>query len=171
VITYRSTHCRKCKVNHWPPEHRLKIRRATSLTMIGRMPANIQREGKFGNVKRGWFDINGRRLFFRSMWEANYALYLDFLVKQNQIVSWEYEPDVFIFDKIQFGTRSYRPDFKVHNPSGTVEYHEVKGWMTPKSKTQLNRMRIYHPAVKLIVIDRKSYGDIEKKRGKAIGFL
>jgi hypothetical protein len=32
-------------------------------------------------------------------------------------------------------------------------------------------MRIYLPAVKLIVIDRKSYGDIEKKLGKAIGFL
>jgi hypothetical protein len=90
---------KKCKVNHWPPEHRLKIRRATSLTMIGRMPADIQREGKFGNVKRGWFDINGWRLFFRSTWEANYALYLDFLVKQNQIVSWEYEPDVFIIDR------------------------------------------------------------------------
>jgi len=114
----------------------------------GKMPHSMMRPGKFGNVQRGWFNINGKRMFFRSKWEVNYALYLDFLVKQNEIKRWEYEKDVFIFEKINFGTRSYRPDFKVTNNNGSVEYHEIKGWMTPKSKTQLKRMTKYYPEIK-----------------------
>ena len=128
------------------------------------------REGKFGNIKRGWFKIEDKEMFFRSKWEANYVLYLNFLIKQLQIKKWEYEKDVFIFDKIKFGTRSYRPDFKIFNNDGNIEYHEIKGWMTPKSKTQLNRMRIYYPKIKLIIIDRKIYDDIVKKVGKALNF-
>jgi len=72
----------------------------------GIMPKNLQYPGHY---KNGYYDINGKRIFFRSKWEANVALYLDFLVKQKQIKEWTYEEDVFIFEKIKFGTRSYRP--------------------------------------------------------------
>lgn len=129
------------------------------------------REEKFRNVQRGWFDINGKRIFFRSKWEANYALYLDFLVKNKQIKKWEYEKDIFLFEKIKNGTRSYRPDFKIYNLDETYHYDEVKGWLTPKSKTQLNRMRIYYPKIVLNVIDRKSYGAIKRKIGKILHFF
>ena len=76
------------------------VRVKQSNALAGRIPKNTLMVGRFGNVKRGWFDIAGKRLFFRSKWEANYALYLNFLVKQKQIKDWNYEKDVFIFHKI-----------------------------------------------------------------------
>ena len=127
-------------------------------------------EGKFANIKRGWFDINGQEMFFRSIWEANYALYLDFLVKIGEIRAWKYEARTFLFDKIITGTRTYKPDFEVLTKNGSIEYHEVKGWMTPKSNTQLKRMKKYHPKVKVIVIDQKAYTDIKNKIGKMLKF-
>jgi hypothetical protein len=150
LISYGATTCNPCKV--------------------GTIPPAIRKEGSFLHIKRGWFNINGKRMFFRSTWEANYALYLDFLVKQNEITSWEYEVDVFIFHKIQSGTRSYRPDFKV-KIGDRFEYHEVKGWMLPKNRTQFRRMRIYYPDVKLIVVDRVAYADLKKKLGKMLSFF
>ena len=130
----------------------------------------MNKPGKFGNIARGYYEINGKNLFFRSRWEANYALYLDWLKKRNEIKQWEYEADTFIFEGIKSGTQSYKPDFKVILNDGSVEYHEVKGWMTPKSKTQLKRMAKYHPNVKLILIDKCSYADIENKLGRMLGF-
>ena len=85
--------------------------------------------------------------YFRSSWEANYARYLNFLVKQKEIVKWEYEPDTFEFLKIKRGTRFYTPDFKVFKNDGTFEYHEVKGWNDDKSKTRAARMVRYFPKV------------------------
>ena len=109
-------------------------------------------------------------MYFRSKWEANYALYLDFLIKNKQIKDWEYEKDVFVFDKINFGTRSYRPDFKIKNNDNSIEYHEVKGYMDGRSKTKLRRMLKYYPEIKLILIDQKVYLDIAKKIGKMLNF-
>lgn len=124
----------------------------------------------YSRGRMGTYEINGRQMFFRSLWEVNYALYLDFLVKQKQIKSWEYEVDTFWFEAIKRGVRSYKPDFKILNRDDSIEYHEVKGWMDTKSKTKLARMEKYHPSVKLILVDESSYKDIKKKLGKAIGF-
>lgn len=100
-------------------------------------------------------DLGG--LYVRSAWEANYARYLNWLQAQGEILSWEFEPDTFEFHRIKRGTRFYTPDFKVTNKDGSVEYHEVKGWMDPASKTKLDRMGRYYPAVKIIVIDGPVY--------------
>lgn len=124
----------------------------------------------YSHAKRGYYDINGKTIYFRSGWEANYALYLDWLVKQKQIKSWTFEEDTFWFEKIKRGVRSYQPDFKIKNLDNTIEYHEVKGYMDNKSKTKINRMRIYYPKIKLIVIDQRCYQDIKKKMGIALGF-
>lgn len=169
-ITHEATYCDRCKCNHWTKEHREKISKKTSLTLTGKMPKNILRPGKFGNILRGYFDINGKNMFFRSKWEANYSLYLDFLVNKNNIKSWSYESRVFIFEKIKLGTRSYRPDFEIINNDGSVEYHEVKGWMTPKSKTQLRRMKIYYPEIKVTLVDSVFYRDLSNKLGKLLKF-
>jgi len=168
-IGYGYTHCNKCKVKDRTKEHWEKIHLATKKTMTGKMPKNIMREGKFNNIVRGFFNINGKKMFFRSKWEANYALYLDFLVKQKQISKWEYEADVFIFEKIKLGTRSYRPDFKIFNNNGNIEYHEVKGWLMPRNKTQFKRMSKYYPDIKLIIIDGKCMRDVQNKVGKLCG--
>lgn len=124
----------------------------------------------YQEIQRGGYSCSKGEMYFRSKWEANYALYLDFLVKQKQIKDWEYEADVFIFHKISFGTRSYRPDFKVFTNNDEIEYHEVKGYMDPKSKTKLKRMAKYYPEVKLILIDTPVYNSIKKSIGKMLNF-
>ena len=136
----------------------------------------IQKMGKFqsnySRCKRGTYNINGKDVYFRSMWEANYALYLDFLIDQKQdIVSWEFEVDTFWFEAIKRGVRSYKPDFKVHLKDGSVEYHEVKGWMDARSKTKLKRMAKYYPLVEMVLIDSKPYKEILKKLDGIIPFF
>jgi len=150
-------------LNHRPrAPQSLEHRKKTSDRLSGKMPVNLARAGRFGNIQRGWFRVNGRRMFFKSKWKANYALYLAFLKKQRQIKNWQYEPDVFIFHKIQFGTRSYRPDFKVTNSFGDIEYHEVKGWMDAQSKTKLRRMAKYYPKIKIVLIDSTKMKELSK---------
>lgn len=105
-------------------------------------------------------DLGG--LYVRSSWEANYARYLNWLVAQRQIASWEYEVDTFEFQKIKRGTRFYTPDFKIHNPDGSIEYHEIKGYMDKRSATKLRRMAKYYPAVKVVLIDGPVYKAIAK---------
>ena len=124
----------------------------------------------YSRAKMGRYDINGKEIFFRSSWEANYALYLDFLIKQGQVKSWEFEADTFWFEAIRRGVRSYKPDFKVVTDTGRVEYHEVKGYMDQKSKTKISRMAKYHPDIRLIVIDQEAYRDISSKIGKMLKF-
>jgi hypothetical protein len=75
---------------------------------------------------------------------------------------------VFIFHEIEYGTRSYRPDFKITNNNDSIEYHEIKGWMTRRSKTQIKRMAKYYPQIKLIVINGKAYKDLMRSLGGLI---
>lgn len=136
------------------------------------LPKNLPlvNNGSFANVQRGDYECSKGLTFFRSKWEANYSLYLDFLIKNGDIKNWEYEADNFFFDKIKLGTRSYRPDFKVFNKNGSFEYHEIKGYMTSKSKTQLKRMKKYFPQIKLVLIEKAFYVDMMKKMKGLIKF-
>ena len=118
--------------------------------------------------KQGWRTIGGVKKYYRSRWEANYARYLDEQKKDGYIQKWEHEPETFWFLEIKRGTRSYLPDFRVTNNDGTIEYHEVKGWLTPKCKTKLKRMKKYHPDIKIILIDKKPYTIIERKHKRNI---
>ena len=119
----------------------------------------------YSRSQHGWREFaGGKKYFMRSGWEWNYGLYLDFLVKQRQIKSWEYEVDTFWFLKIMRGTRSYTPDFKITNPDGSIEYHEVKGYMDQRSATKLKRMRIYYPKIKILLIDKSAYNGIMKSK-------
>lgn len=112
---------------------------------------------RFSSGKRA--DLGGR--YFRSLWEANYSRYLNWLVAQGVHARWEYEVDEFEFP-IKRGCRFYKPDFKVFAHDGTFEYHEVKGWMDGKSATKLKRMARHFPEVKVIVIGRPQYQRISK---------
>lgn len=107
--------------------------------------------------KGGWRDVGGKRIYFRSRWEANYARYLEFLKERGEIYSWEHEPQTFWFEGVKRGTVSYLPDFKVVMNNGETEFHEVKGWMDAASKTKLKRMAKYHPNVKMVLRDSKWY--------------
>lgn len=113
--------------------------------------------------KAGWREIGGKKKYFRSKWEANYARYLEWLKLHNQIKEWQHENKTFWFDKIKRGCRSYLPDFEIENNNGTLEYHEVKGWFDDRSKTKIKRMKKYYPEVKLVIIFAKQYNEIKKK--------
>ena len=104
-------------------------------------------------------DLNDQ--FFRSTWEANYARYLNYLVKFGTIYKWEYEPDTFVFDEVKRGTRSYMPDFKIWDDEYSEPYYvEVKGWMDSKSKTKLKRMAKYFPNVRVDLFVKKDYVEL-----------
>jgi hypothetical protein len=93
---------------------------------------------------------------------------LNFLVGRGIVARWEYEAETFWFERVRRGVRSYKPDFRVTEPSGAVHYVEVKGWMDPKSKTKLARMARYHADVDLRLVDEKAYREIEKHFAGAI---
>jgi hypothetical protein len=116
--------------------------------------------------------LGGRRddlggLYVRSAWEANWARYLNWQVECRLIVSWEFEPETFEFP-IKRGSRFYTPDFRVVLLDGTVEYHEVKGWMDQRSATKLKRMAKYHRAIKIVLIDKERYRAVAQTVGGLI---
>uniref|UniRef100_A0AB39BYX4 Holliday junction resolvase n=1 Tax=Pakpunavirus sp. TaxID=2833053 RepID=A0AB39BYX4_9CAUD len=113
--------------------------------------------------KAEWREIGGRRKYYRSRWEANYAYYLEWLKTIGEIADWSHEPKTFWFEGIKRGCVSYLPDFWVKDADGSESYHEVKGWMDDRSKTKIKRMAKYHPTVKLIVIDSKGYAALKRK--------
>ena len=121
-----------------------------------------------GSWKAGWREIGVVRKFYRSRWEANYALYLEWLRENGQIASWQHEPETFWFEDIKRGVRSYLPDFLVTENNGSQAYHEVKGWMDSRSKTTIKRFGKYYPQHTLIVIDTKGYQAIARKMSSLI---
>jgi len=121
-----------------------------------------------GSWKAAWREIGGKRKFFRSRWEANYARYLEWLKQRGVITNWHHEPETFWFEAIKRGVRSYLPDFRVTLPNGKTELHEVKGWMDSRSRTTIARMAKYHPEQKLIVIDKTQYSSIVAKVSRMI---
>ena len=112
---------------------------------------------RHGNWKAGWYEIGEHKLWMRSSWEYNYALLLEEKKRAFAIKDWLFEPDTFWFEQIRRGVRSYLPDFKIIWPDGSLEYHEVKGWMDQKSRTKIKRMAKYYPDVVLVVLQKKAY--------------
>ena len=102
-----------------------------------------------------WREIGGKKKYFRSHWEANYGLYLEFLKNHKQILDWEHEPKTFWFKGINRGCVSYKPDFQVFNLDGTWVWYEVKGYYDAKSITKHKRFAKYFPEEKLFIIDSK----------------
>ena len=120
-------------------------------------------QGNMGYSKGGKrADLGGQ--YFRSRWEANYARFLNWLRDTTgEVVSWEFEAEIFEFTKIKKGVRFYTPDFKIQMANGTVEYHEVKGWRYPKGETALKRMAKYYPKIKIVVIDEEWFKAVNRQ--------
>lgn len=116
-----------------------------------------------GTWKAQWVEVGGKRFFARSLWEANYGRYLEWLKQAGEVVDWQHEPETFWFDGLKRGCVSYLPDFRVDLWTGAREYHEVKGWMDQASKTKIRRMAKYHPEITLVVIDSERYQAIARK--------
>lgn len=101
--------------------------------------------------------------YVRSRWEANWARYLTWLQEQGQILRWEYEPCEFEFVSIKRGNRFYKPDFRITNLDGSIEYHEIKGFMDATSATKLKRMGKYFPEVVVILVDKEAYRAVARE--------
>lgn len=114
---------------------------------------NQRRTVKVITTQAAWREIGGKRKYFRSAWEANFARHLEFLKSHKKIADWEHEPKTFWFEGIKRGTVSYKPDFFVIYPDKTTEWYEVKGYLDKKSKTKIFRFMKYFPNEKLTVID------------------
>lgn len=115
----------------------------------------------YSRAKRGRrSDLGGQ--FFRSAWEANYARYLNFLVRNGEIVTWEYEPKTFVFHGVERGALTYTPDFKVIEHDGSYKWHEVKGWMDAKSKAKLKRMAKFYPEEEIVIIGAEEYRSLSQ---------
>lgn len=139
------------KIINAEPGRRESISKKQVMTKMER--GNLINPRQKQTWKAGWREIGGKRKYFRSRWEANYARYLEFLKVQKQIKDWEHESKVFWFEGIKRGCVSFLPDFEITELNNTLSYHEVKGWMDDRSKTKLRRMKIYYPDVILKVID------------------
>lgn len=141
-------------------ERAMKIAKTRAESIVA---GRLINERKGVTWKGGWRQVGDQRKYFRSRWEANYAYYLEWLRTIGQIASWQHEAKTFWFEGIKRGCVSYLPDFKVTNLNGSIEWHEVKGWMDARSATVLKRMAKYHPNEKLIVIAEKQYKEILRK--------
>lgn len=145
------------------PDHLDAQSKRQSLAMSKRDGSTIYTRSKGGRRD----DLG--EIYFRSSWEANYARYLNLLIKLGAITSWEYEPLTFWFDGVRRGTNSYRPDFRIHHKNDDrPEYIEIKGWVTPKDRTKWRRMKKYHPTIKLTVVAEKEYRALQRKWSSAI---
>lgn len=150
-------------IGMWSPEHRLK-----NSERMKHMAATRPAHQSYSRAKGGYREDLGK-MYFRSSWEANYARYLNLLIKFGVVESWEYEAQTFWFGDVKRGTNSYRPDFKIkYKGDDRPEWVEIKGWVTPKDKTKWRRMAKYHPDVKLIVVGEKQYYAIRDKWSRAI---
>lgn len=147
-------------------EGKSAIAQKSLLARIRNGTAHPQRSGC--TWRAGWREIGGKRKFYRSRWEANYARYLEWLLCRGEIAGWEHEPETFWFEKIRRGAVSYLPDFRVVERGGNIVYHEVKGWMDARSRTKIARMKKYFPDVVLLIIREKQYKAIERAVGKLI---
>lgn len=122
----------------------------------------------YQKYKGGWETVGGKKIFFRSKWEINYAYYLEWLKDRGEIISWEFEPETFFFEGIRQGHTSYLPDFKVHYPDGTHQWHEVKGFLDAGSKTKLSRFAKFFPDEKLVLVDSEAYTQLKNKLSSII---
>jgi hypothetical protein len=139
--------------------------------------ANKNRNGVPNNAnyrtcsKKGWRTIGGRKIYFRSAWEANYARYLEMERINGNIYDWEFEKTTFWFNesslcktKLRRGVLSYLPDFKIIKKESTYYWVEIKGYMDNRSIIKLKRMEKYYPNEKLIVVDKKWFDDNKNLR-------
>lgn len=132
---------------------------------LARPPFTVR--SPYQHVKRGWYEINGVLHFFRSQDEA---LTAGFLTLTGW--AWEYEPRTFEFP--ERGTHCYTPDFRAEK-GGEWRWVEVKGWLNPKSRTQLRRFAKYYPedARRLVLVTdwRGAQAWVEENLGEAAPYV
>lgn len=113
--------------------------------------------------KQGYRFVGGKDRFFRSSWEFNYALYLQYLKDNEQIKEWYYEPEIFYFKESKNNCYAYKPDFKIINNDNSFYFVEIKGWMDSASKNKIENMKVFYPEIKLVVVDSEKFNKFKKE--------
>lgn len=121
------------------------------------------RKSRVYNSNQGYRVVGHRKIYFKSGWEVNYAIFMEFLKQKFQIKDWQYEPATFWFNNIKRGVRSYKPDFKITRLDGTHYWVEVKGYMDAKSQTKIKRFQKYYPEEELFVITKDWFVDHQRR--------
>lgn len=106
--------------------------------------------------------IGDKRYLFKSNWELNIAIYLEYLLLMGEIKDWEYEPTRFSFMFNEYGVRTYAPDFLVRQDDGD-KLIELKGWVDEKTKSKIKLMKEYYPNINIEIWTEKEYRSIEKE--------
>lgn len=139
---------------------------ATKMARYGKLVVN---RPTTTSHRADWRVVGDREVFFRSRWEANYGRYLQWLKDGNQLTEWEHEPETFWFKGGKRGdVCAYLPDFRVTALDGGISYHEVKGWMSPRSEASISQMRKHYPTIELVVISETAYKKIETQVSRLI---
>lgn len=115
----------------------------------------------YKHVQAGWYEDGDKKIWMKSKMERNYCHYLEWLKSRGEIHDWAYEPTEFRFP-VRRGTQFYKPDFRIIQRHGAVEYHEVKGYWTKKARTQVKRFRKYYPDETLRIIDTEVFRAIAR---------
>lgn len=127
----------------------------------------------WNNINRGTYLVGDKEIYFRSLWEANYALYLEWLKEQGEIKKWEYEPERYDFiieenGKLKVLGPGYLPDFRVTNNDDSFYLVEIKGYR--QGTLKLKRMKRLYPDIKIELVERKDYEALKRKVGKMLNF-
>lgn len=96
--------------------------------------------------------IGDKAYTYRSMFERNWARYLQLLKDAGQIKDWFYEPTTFDFDGYKNKPHSYTPDFKVIGIDGEEWFEELKGQLATKDLSKYRRLSEHYPDVIIEVV-------------------
>lgn len=115
---------------------------------------------------RGWRTINGQKKYYKSLWEINFAHYLEFLKSKGAIKDWVYEPRIFAFPKEAYrsGPFYYCPDFRIEYSDGRHSWQEVKGYMNKASKQKTKRFKEHFPNEELYIVGAAEMKQIREYR-------
>lgn len=90
--------------------------------------------------------------------ERAYSAQLDLLVRAGRVAEWHFEALT-----LRIGADcTYRPDFLVILPDGSIEFHETKGWLRDDARVKLRAAASAFPFVFKLVTRAKGEWRIEE---------
>lgn len=120
--------------------------RSCAIKHIGGKPTSPRAARAKAGVR---IDINPMIYFF-SRWEANFARLMNFLK-----IKWVHQPKTF-----QLTSQKYTPDFYLPEYDA---YVEIKNFLSDYSKNRDLEFRTLYPALKLILILKKDYLELQNE--------
>lgn len=102
---------------------------------------------KVMNNRRITATVGGKKCYFRSGLEYQWALYLEFLKHAGEICDWQFEKKLFNFQGFGYenGPFMYRPDFTIIDKQGNVFYQECKGNHDGATNAKFQRVAKCYP--------------------------